>query len=337
LDEVICVKKLLVIMMIVLLTFSASMIGFAAPDKNIVETAVDAAPEFTTLVAALQATGLDEALAGTGPFTVFAPTNEAFAELPDGVLDKLLANPDILAKVLTYHVVAGSVDSAAAIALDGEEVDTLAEQKFAVSVEDSKLFINDAQVIDADIFCTNGVIHVINKVLVPEFDIVETAIMNDDFNTLVAAIDAAGLVSALQGPGPFTVFAPTDAAFAALPAGVLDGLLADTDALTKVLLYHVLDGEVLAETVLTLDGVEVTTKLGQKVLITIDDGVFVNDAEVIVTDVMCSNGVIHVLDAVLIPDLEDDTDLPDTGLHAGIIYAGVMLAGMGIAISRKRK
>ena len=332
-------KKSLIIFMILLLAFSLNLTAFAAPDKNIVETAVDADPEFTTLVAALQATGLDDALAGTGPFTVFAPTNDAFAALPAGVLDKLLANPDILAKVLKYHVVSDSFDSTAVVALDGEEVDTLAGQKVAVTIDGSDVFINDAQVTTPDIFCTNGVIHVINKVLVPEFDIVETAIMNEDFNTLVAAVEAAGLVDALKGAGPFTVFAPTDAAFAALPEGVLDGLLADTDALTKVLLYHVLDEKVLAETVLGLDGEEVTTKLGQKILITIDDGVFVNEAEVIVTDVECSNGVIHVLDAVLIPDMEEDSDsgLPATGLNTGILYAGIMLAALGMAVNRKRR
>lgn len=333
-------KKTLAILLIALLAFSSGLIAYAAPDKNIVETAVDA-PQFSTLVTAVVAAGLADTLSDEeAEFTVFAPTDDAFAALPDGILAKLLDNEEILAKVLLYHVVEGTVDSIAAAALHGEDVMTLAGQKISVIVDSDELFINGALVTTPDIFCTNGVIHEINAVLVPKFDIVETAIMNDGFETLVAAVVAADLVDTLKSDGPFTVFAPTDEAFAALPEGLLDELLADTDTLTKVLLYHVLGDAVFAETVLGLDGEEVETVLGQKVLITIDgENVFVNDSQVVVTDIECSNGVIHVIDAVLIPDLEEeaDTDLPDTGLTPGAVYAGLVLAGLGIAISKKRK
>lgn len=132
-------------------------------------------------------------------------------------------------------------------------------------------------------------------------DIVDTAVAAGDFTTLVAAIEAAGLADTLKGEGPFTVFAPTDEAFAALPEGTVEGLLEDTEALTGVLTYHVVDGEVPAETVVTLDSAE--TLNGQSVTIeVIDGGVVLNgEANVIVTDIQTSNGIIHVIDAVLIP------------------------------------
>jgi uncharacterized surface protein with fasciclin (FAS1) repeats len=116
----------------------------------------------------------------------------------------------------------------------------------------------------------------------------------------VTALSEAGLVEALQDEGPFTVFAPTDEAFAALPEGALDALIADVDALTVVLLDHVVDGKVMAADVIELDGQEVETLAGSSVLIQIDDGVFVGDALVIITDIEASNGVIHVIDNVLL-------------------------------------
>ena len=133
-------------------------------------------------------------------------------------------------------------------------------------------------------------------------DIVDTAIEADDFNTLVTAVQEAGLVEALKAEGPYTVFAPTDEAFAALPEGTLDGLLANTDDLRNVLLFHVIEGKVMAEDVLEMDGVMVETLLGEKIEIRIEMGnVYINDAQVIITDIETSNGVIHVIDKVLVP------------------------------------
>jgi uncharacterized surface protein with fasciclin (FAS1) repeats len=138
-----------------------------------------------------------------------------------------------------------------------------------------------------------------------EMDIVETATAAGDFTTLVAAVDAADLVETLQGDGPFTVFAPTDEAFAAALTDLgltAEELLADTETLTSVLTYHVVEGEFFAEDVVELDGEEVPTVNGESVTITVDgDTVMVNDANVIQADVDASNGVIHVIDAVLIP------------------------------------
>ncbi len=132
-----------------------------------------------------------------------------------------------------------------------------------------------------------------------QLNIVETAVAAGSFNTLVAAVQAAGLESALTGPGPFTVFAPTDAAFNALPAGALNALLQDPQALSEVLLYHVVSGKVLAADVVNLTSA--TTLQGQSVTIDASNGVLVNDAQVTQTDVEASNGVIHVIDKVLLP------------------------------------
>ena len=135
-----------------------------------------------------------------------------------------------------------------------------------------------------------------------EQNIVEIAAGDDRFETLVTAVQAAGLVETLQGDGPFTVFAPTDDAFAALPAGTLEALLADTDTLTKILTYHVVSGKVMAADVVGLNGQEVGTVQGENVMVKVDGGnVMINDANVVITDIEASNGVIHVIDKVIIP------------------------------------
>ncbi len=170
----------------------------------------------------------------------------------------------------------------------------------------------NSKVVITDIETSNGVIHVIDAVLLPPAEdammeekntIVDIAAADGRFNTLVAAVEAAGLAETLSGEGPFTVFAPTDDAFAALPAGTVESLLLpeNKQALTDILLYHVASGKVMAADVVTLTSVP--TLLGKDVTVTVKDGkVFLNDtAEVIITDIEASNGVIHVIDAVLIP------------------------------------
>jgi len=131
-------------------------------------------------------------------------------------------------------------------------------------------------------------------------DIVDTAVAAGSFETLVTAVKAAGLVDVLKGDGPFTVFAPTDEAFAKLPAGTVESLLADKDALVKVLTYHVVPGKVMAADVVKLTSA--TTVQGQDVRIDTTSGVKVNDASVVKADVVASNGVIHVIDTVILPN-----------------------------------
>lgn len=273
---------------------------------TIVDVAV-ADGRFTTLVAAVTAAGLAETLSGEGPFTVFAPTDDAFAKLPAGTLDELLKpeNKQALTDILLYHVVAGSIKAADVASLS--EAETVLGEKVSVKVEDGKVFINDAEVVITDVEASNGVIHVIDSVILPPadeeaMDIVDTAIADGRFTTLVAAVEAAGLVETLKGEGPFTVFAPTDEAFAKLPAGTLDELLKpeSKQALTDILLYHVMAGKVMAADV--SDGLIADSALGTSLFFKLDMGnAYVNEAQIVITDINTSNGVIHVIDTVILP------------------------------------
>ncbi len=190
-----------------------------------------------------------------------------------------------------------------------ESADTVLGKPVAIKTDMGNVNINDAKVIIPDIETTNGVIHVIDTVLLPPADladIVDTAIADGRFTTLVAAVQAAGLVDTLKGEGPFTVFAPTDEAFAKLPAGTVEDLLKpeNLETLKNILLYHVIPGKVMAADVVTLDGKSADTALADNALnITVRDGkVFLNEnVEVVITDIETTNGVIHVINAVLLP------------------------------------
>ncbi len=273
---------------------------------DIVDTAV-ADGRFTTLVAAVEAAGLVDALKAEGPLTVFAPTDDAFAALPEGTVEALLEDIPALTDILLYHVVEGKVMAEDVVELSNAM--TLQGQYVDIQVMDGKVMIDNAEVIITDIETSNGVIHVIDAVILPETrDIVDIAVEDGRFETLVAAVEAAGLVDALKAEGPLTVFAPTDDAFAALPEGTLDALLADIPTLTEILLYHVVDGKVMAADVVELS--QAMTLQGQYVDIRVEDGkVFIDDAEVIITDIEASNGVIHVIDAVIQPETRDIVDV----------------------------
>jgi uncharacterized surface protein with fasciclin (FAS1) repeats len=276
-----------------------------AEQEDIVGVATEAG-SFSTLLTAVEAAGLVETLQGDGPFTVFAPTDEAFAALPEGTLDSLLADTEALSQVLLYHVVPGEVLAADVIEL--ESATTAQGEDLAITVAGDSVKVNEANVVSTDIAASNGVIHVIDQVILPPSmseaaevgDIVETAQAAGGFNTMLAAVETAGLVETLKGEGPFTVFAPTDEAFASLDEGTLDALLADPEALSRVLLYHVVPGQVTADQVVELESAE--TAEGGSVTIRVEDGqVFINDAQVIATDLLTSNGVIHVIDRVIVP------------------------------------
>ena len=273
----------------------------SSPTQDIVDTAV-AAGSFKTLVTAVQAAGLVDALKGEGPFTVFAPTDEAFAKFPPGVVPSLVRpeNRDTLIAILTYHVAPGRLTTAMVTELD--RVETLNGQRPAVRVDAGSVMIDNAMVIAADIKASNGIIHVIDTVILPsKNDIVSTAVKAGSFNTLTAALRAAGLVSVLQGEGPFTVFAPNDDAFAKLPAGTVESLLKpeNKDKLTSVLTYHVVSGLVYSAdarpgSVETMQGSSLrVSKSG--------DSLLVDDARIVTTDIPATNGVIHVIDSVIFP------------------------------------
>jgi len=267
--------------------------------ENLVEVAA-AAGTFGTLVGALDAAGLTSTLRDDGPFTVFAPDDDAFAAISDETLGTLVADTDRLSEVLTFHVVSGSFEATEVLARDA--FTALNGGNLAVRQDGGDAFLNDARISATDIAASNGVIHVLETVMLPEgiLTIVELARENGSFETLLAALDAAGLTETIATGGPFTVFAPTDDAFAALPEGALEGLLADPEALADVLTYHVVAGEVPASEVVSLDSAE--TLNGASVSITASDaGVEVNEANVIATDLAAFNGIVHVIDAVLLP------------------------------------
>jgi uncharacterized surface protein with fasciclin (FAS1) repeats len=273
--------------------------GATAP-ASIADLAAGSA-DLTTLSDAVHAAGLDEALAGAGPFTVFAPTDAAFAALSPLELHTLLEDPEELRRVLSFHVVAGRAD-AVALGSFGAAT-TLEGSRLTFRAEGGDVFVGEARVIQADVHADNGIIQIIDRVLMPPprpKTIAELAAETPDLSTLFTAVGAAGLAELLDGPGPFTVFAPTNAAFAALPPGVLEAVLADRDTLTAILAYHVVGAKLDAAAVsaapsaVTLQGIELPfqTEAGS---------VFADRGRVITADIGASNGVVHLIDAVLLP------------------------------------
>lgn len=275
-------------------------------EKNLVQVA-QSDNQFSTLVAALQKAGLVSTLEGSGPFTVFAPTNAAFNALFEqlGVSGLNDLSAEALKPILLNHVVSGKV-MAASIATgyvatannggpNGTNVKVLLQKGASVMVDASK-------VTTADITASNGVIHVVDKVILPS-SVVSHAINNPDFSILVQAVVKAGLVDALSVTGPFTVFAPNNAAFNALFATLGVSGISDLTAeqLTPILLYHVVPGNVLASQVAT--GNVPTLKEGSTINVNVGGmGVKLNNsANVVATDVQGTNGVIHAIDAVILP------------------------------------
>ena len=286
-------------------TASAAAPGRSAetPTKNIVETAV-AAGQFTTLASLLQATGLVDTLATGGPFTVFAPTDQAFAKLPKSTLDALAADPAKLRAVLLYHVVPGAVPASEVVKL--RTAKTVDGASLGIRVDGGSVLVDGARVTTADVMASNGVIHVIDTVLVPKAttapkrNIVQTAVAAGSFTTLASLLKKAGLAGALQGKGPFTVFAPTDAAFAKVPKATLAALGKDRAKLRAVLLYHVAKGNLTAAKVVKKS--RIATLNGKSLRIRVSGStVRVGGARVTTANVAASNGVIHVIDRVLIP------------------------------------
>merc|ERR1711937_938613 len=288
----------------------------AEPTLNIVELA-QSVDSLSTLVAAVVAGDLAETLSSPGPFTVFAPTNEGFAALPEGTLDSLLKpeNKDQLVDILTYHVLPEQVLSTDLKFF--QRVETVEGKNLHVIKRSSGVHVgpdlqNLRKVVGADNLASNGVAHIIDGVMLPPAklgddkpNIVELAQSVDDLSTLVAAVVAGDLVETLSSPGPFTVFAPTNEAFAALPAGTLDTLLKPENKgqLVDILTYHVLPAKVLSSDLKPKQVVK--TVEGKDLLVTIYKGnVYANKAKVVGADNMASNGVAHIIDGVLLPKSE---------------------------------
>lgn len=280
-------------------------------EHDIVEVLSDY-PEYSLLVEAVQAAGLVGTLKGSGPFTVFAPNNTAFANLLSELSitkDALFANKPLLTAVLTYHVLPARV-SAADIPF-GRAIATVETGILKIDNAAGGPVITDernrtANIKVTNLYARNGVIHGIDKVILPgDKDIVATAQSISDFSILVEAVIAANLVSTLQGPGPFTVFAPTNAAFAAALSELdvsKEDLFANTTLLTQILTYHVVPARVLkAEVPLNTD---ITTVEGTS--FQVNNSLRIVDVanrlpNIVTTDVLTTNGVIHVIDRVILP------------------------------------
>lgn len=280
-------------------------------DRTLVQIA-QGNPDFSILVEAVVAAGLVETLSSPGPFTVFAPTNGAFAALLDELKvtkEQLLTNKPLLTAVLTYHVLGGQrvlagdlKDGLAAATVNGQPI--VFDLDGGAKITDA--LNRSAGIAATNIQASNGVIHVIDKVILPTANnLVQVALGNPAFSILVEAVVAAGLVDALSGPGPFTVFAPTNDAFAALLGELKvtkDQLLANKPLLTKVLTYHVVPAQVLSSGIPF--GTPVTSLQGQT--FTIDRSLKLTDANgrqagIVATDVAAVNGVVHVIDRVILP------------------------------------
>ena len=278
--------------------------AYGGQSGDIVSTAL-ADGRFGTLGKLLTEAKLLETLQGKGPFTVFAPTDEAFAKMPKETVVDLLKpeNREKLQSILTFHVIAGSVDLSGA--LSAGQATTVQGAPLTVKFAEGSVRINEANLVNADIKCSNGVIHVIDSVILPPKpanDLASVAEKAGSFKTLLAAVKAAGLMEVLTGDQALTVFAPTDEAFAKLPKGTVEALLKpeNRDKLKSVLALHVVPGKVSAGDALNAGQSKALS--GGSLEFGISDGLFqVNGSTIVKTDIKCDNGLIHVIDAVLLP------------------------------------
>lgn len=312
---------------------------FMSAQSTVVDIVVGS-DDHNTLEAAVVAAELADDLAGNGPFTLFAPTDAAFAALPEGTVESLLADPTgDLADILLYHVLGGSVESSDLA--DTQTVNMLNGDEATITVMNGTVMINGvATVITANVTADNGVVHVIDAVLLPPAD-VETNTVADiiagssDHFVLSAVLDSTGLDEVLAGEGPFTVFAPVDAAFDQIPPFVLLDLLTNNEALTEILTYHVAEGNVQSSDL--SDGQTISTVNGEEVTVSImGTTVMINDATVIVADLIADNGVVHVIDVVLNPPAPTPSTVVDIIVNSpdhNLLELAVGAAGLVDALS----
>lgn len=287
--------------------------------KDIIDTAL-ASGDFDTLLSALNAAELTDTLKGEGPFTVFAPTDKAFNKLPSGTVEELLKpeNKDMLVNILKYHVVDKKLMAKDIVSMTS--ITMLNGESAVIDAKANKVSIDGADIVITDIETSNGVIHVIDSIMVPGVDIrppaimdkteievatkdiMDTAMADGNFKTFVSAVEAAGLTATLKADGPYTVFIPSDKAFNKLSKGTLEDLLKpeNKDKLVDILKYHVVDKKLMESdistmtTVQMLDGKDATIEMKNKKISI--DGANISD-----TDIMASNGVIHVIDDLMMP------------------------------------
>ena len=319
-------KNSLVYLTLTLLIASTLPLTTSADANDDIPTNAAATGDHDSLVAALTHVDLVTTLQGTGPFTVFAPTDQAFANAGIDLND--FDTPEenaTLSEILLHHVVSGSVPSSAVT--DGMLATTVNGDKVKFGVNAGTVTVGAATVTTANLQASNGIIHVIDTVLTPPVDIPTTAQSTGIHDSLVAAVIQADLLPTLQGTGPFTVFAPTDQAFtdAGIDLAALDNPTGK-QTLSDILLYHVVSSEVQSSDV--TDCMSADAANGQPLSFTVGNTVMVNDANVTLTDVVSSNGLIHVIDKVLTPS-DYPNDIPRTAQCTGIhdsLVAGVIQA-----------
>lgn len=299
---------------LITLLIAALTISLSAPyitsaqdsDQNSVVDYISNSQSHTMMNQAFLKANLLKRLNGIGPFTVFAPTDKAWDALPEDIVNELLNDPEgKLLKLLMYHILDKKVQSHKLY--DGDEYETLLGLNVHISFIGDDVYVNGAKIITKDIHLGNGIVHVIDAVLFPP-TIADVIINSEDHTILETALKEANLVEALSTAGSFTVFAPTDAAFEALPNGMIEVLFNDPEGLlTQALSYHVVN-DVYMSTDL-YDEQMLTSLLGKSLHVTVNsEGIYINNAKVIVADIAAVNGVVHVIDAVLIPDMSTNVD-----------------------------
>ena len=304
---------LMAVMVLVLSSCGDDDDGGAPPQLDNIVTIASGNSDLSILVEALTIyPDLVSTLSGSGSFTVFAPTNAAFTALLETIgQDDLDDIPeDVLRRVLEYHVVSGTAALSTDLT-DGQMIETVLGDDVTVEI-DAGVSINGANVTTADVEASNGVVHIVDAVLVPALElsivntVVEPAYFSKDFTTLTAAVIEADLLNTLIDPqAQLTVFAPTNDAFEA--AGITS--LPSAQELVPILQYHVLGSEVKAAD-LPETGSAVTTLNGDFYLSINTDGVFINGStEVVATDIDQDNGVVHVIDQTLIPASQNVVDI----------------------------
>jgi len=300
---------------------------------EIIEQSID----HDTLEIAIIQAGLVDDLSGAGNFTVFAPTDFAFAAVDPIAFQTILASNDILTPILLHHVIGDTVYSESLT--DGMQLSTLNNDELTITqVNDSTFKVDDATIIVTDLIAENGVVHVIDLVLTPaipeEITIVDVVVNSPDHTTLEDALIAADLIETLSGDGPFTVFAPTDAAFDALAPGTLDNLLADVPALTELLLHHVHSGE-LDEPDLTNE-LSILTLNDDNLYVTNDgNNIMIDDAMLSLTVTQADNGIVHIIDAVL--TFEEPTSINELINDSAIYMYTLNLLGEKVEKDSKEK
>ncbi|WP_230742399.1 fasciclin domain-containing protein [Methanooceanicella nereidis] len=331
-------KALIILLLTMLLLFTAISVQSAnnMADRSIYNTLLNKG-EFSTMLKAVNTAGMESTLSDPGPFTVFAPDNVAFDKLSIGTVKALTDDKEMMTDVLKYHVVPGKYTAEDLKKM--KEVKTIDGRSLKIKTIDGDIMVDGARVIGSPIDSKNGIIFKVDKVLIPQQTaasqktIFETLSAANDLTTLSSAVKAADMGDLFNSTGPYTLFAPDDSAFDKLPFGTVRAWLGDKVRLGNVLRYHVVPGKYSAEDL--KDMKQIKTKDGKTLPVRVKgEEIMVGDAKVTGPDLECSNGIIHKVDTVLIPEDEKALLAPGQvtrGTGTLLDWIGLLLAGLLIA------